>query len=316
MKSERRVLAHWKPQLWLPECLRTESNRLRNRSVISVILYQLESYRPSSVKLFPKPDSATNSEMDWRTISNVTREPGEAKIKHPPRCPSCVQKLTGTRRQPLNLHTNRSTSAPCVRTNHHDELGLDRSTRNGPSANQHRHHCLRMNTKISRPIIVPRETLRQPTNVDTSVFTHEELRLLRATRTGRNQPGKFRHPPKSRTIPSCGGGDRVYGNVFLWGHCDVVRPSVTFVDWGLRYQQTVTRTHRDACQPPRSVLEQDSLDRCGIQRIAMRVTLHRTSHYRRRAEEREDRRQRARRHADTSKKTEKAPCTSKTQAQK
>ena len=84
---------------------------------------------------------------------------------------ACVQKLTGTRRQPLNLHTNRSKSAPCVRTKHHDELGLDRSTRNGPSANQRRHLCLHTNTMMSSSFIVPRETLRLPTNVDTSVFT-------------------------------------------------------------------------------------------------------------------------------------------------
>ena len=132
--------------------------------------YQLESYRPSRAKLFPEPDIATNSEMDWRIKSNVPREPGEAKI--------------------------------------------------------------------------------------------------------------------------------------------------TFEDWGLRYQQIVTRTHRDACQLHRSVLEQDGLDRCRSQRIAMRITICRTSHYRGRTEEREDRNQRARRHADTSKRSEKAPRTSKTQAQK
>ena len=118
----------------------TGGNRLLNRSVINVIQYQLEWYRPLTAKLFPQPDIATNSAG---IISNVPREPGEAKIKLPRRCPSCVQNLPQTKRQPPNLHTNRSTSAPCARTNHHAELGF----------------------------IVPRETLFQPTNFDTFVFT-------------------------------------------------------------------------------------------------------------------------------------------------
>ena len=132
----------------------TGGNRLLNRSVINVIPYQLEWYRPLTAKLFPEPDIATNSEKDWWIISNVPREPGEPKIKLPRRCPSCVQNLPQTKRQPPNLHTNRTTSAPCASTNHHAELGF----------------------------IVPRETLLQPTNVDSSQRHHDELRLHRAKR--------------------------------------------------------------------------------------------------------------------------------------
>ena len=93
----------------------TGSNRL-HRSVISVIPYQLEWYRPLCAKPFSEPDIATNSGRDCRIISYLPRELGEAKIKLPPRCPSCVKNLTKTRRTSTALRRSTHESPVLTKT--------------------------------------------------------------------------------------------------------------------------------------------------------------------------------------------------------